>query len=233
MAKSPPSIAGLYFEFVEPDPAYFDTLGRFVDEFARAEATAYRVLVHYSKLTQGIAAVHLSGVRIREIINRLSRLYRAGELPATNWEALEPIFKQLGDINKMRDKLLHYGASAQQDGTRLITTESRALTPDVAERIPMSVATLNEMRDDLRKIVIMLRLRHAGLPLPRALHPSFDEVERAPWRYTLPADAPAKGRIPASSDPPPHSQSPGPQPTPSRRLSSAQKRALREKGGAS
>jgi hypothetical protein len=100
--------------------AYYAALGRFVHRFALAELCAHSVL--YAKLPTATARVLLSGVRIDETKNRLSRLHEVGIIDDADWADAEPIFQQLNIINGCRNQILHHGAISSRRGAGLLQT---------------------------------------------------------------------------------------------------------------
>lgn len=189
MSETPPKThvyRRLYAKFVVPDQRYYEALGRFVDEFARAETTAYEVLRFHAKLRHGVAAALLSGVRASDTVNRLGRLHRAGAISEQEWKSLNAIFGHFNGIVSMRDMILHHGARSDSKGERYISNALKSITDEEARVVPISTDAINDMRHDLRKIIVHLRLFHLGRVLLRGKHPHLDEIVRAPWRYKPP-----------------------------------------------
>ena len=192
--KAKTGFKGLYDEIIVPDERYFDALGKFVHEFSRAEATTYGVLRYYAKLSNPVAAALLSGIRANDIISSLRRLCEAGAISEATWLVLQPLFNQFNAINTARNMILHFGAMTTAGGERYVTTGLKAVREEDAKTMPISKDILDDMRLDLRKIIVHLRLNHRGLPPPRAKHPSLDAIVSAPWRYKPPQEPRGKAK---------------------------------------
>jgi hypothetical protein len=169
--------------------AYRLALGEFVEQFARVEMFMHFVLRWHTKTKTAVARAVFSGVRTAEISNRLRRLFEVGFIETAEWVQLEPVLKQLGEINDARNKILHYGAESVAEGRGVVTTALMALTEAKIETFPISPVILADMTQDLRKISIHLVARHVGRPALRGKHPEMDAILQAGWRYTRPAPA--------------------------------------------
>ncbi|MFI5021147.1 MAG: hypothetical protein ACHQRJ_05780 [Alphaproteobacteria bacterium] len=189
-----PGLRRLYETFIVPDEHYYEALGRFVDEFARAETTAYEVLRYHAKLRHGVAAALLSGVRASDTLNRLGRLHQAGAISEPEWASLRVIFGHFNAIIGVRDLILHHGARADSKGDRYVSNALKVITDESARIIPISAAAVDDMRHDLRKISVHLRLYHLGRAPLRGRHPALDEIVHAPWRYKPPPSPPSKSK---------------------------------------
>jgi hypothetical protein len=162
---------------------YYLALGRFAHRFALAELGVHFVLRHYAGMKDGVARALLSGVRVRDTKSKLSRLHAVGVVPDDKWSELTFLFDQLSIINTARDEIFHYGAVniAEDDG--LVTNAVVALVEDRITAFKISVESLDNMTADLRKILVHFRLSHMGKPQLKGLHPTLNEILRAPWRY--------------------------------------------------
>lgn len=172
--------------------AYFVALGRFVHLFSRAEIAIQMALHHYAGTPFPVGQAVFSGTRIVGASQFLGRLATAGRIPETEWQALEPLLKQLAIINGRRNLILHYGADADPEGRLTVTNAFSALREDAAETFPITPDTLDDMTHDVRRIIILLHAHHmGGVTLARHWH-ALPEVERATWRYTPPPQAPRR-----------------------------------------
>lgn len=175
--------------------AYYEALGRFVDMFSKAERAVHLVLRNYAKMTDGAARALLSGVRVDETRNRLSRLHEAKAMSDEDWVSVEPILQHLNEINGCRNEILHHGALTVAEGDGLVTNAAMALTVDRVTGFPISPDILADMTFDLRKIILHLYVRHLGRPPLRGDHPELQATLHAPWRYTRkPEPLAAKGK---------------------------------------
>ena len=109
------------------------------------------------------------------------------------WLEVEPLLTQFNHIQGLRDTILHYGAKADNSGNRTVSTAIKSHMASKTKTYHVSVELLESMREDIKKIVLSLHLHHMGRPAPRAKHPEFDAILRAPWQYTPPPNLPVKG----------------------------------------
>jgi len=132
---------------------YYNALGEFVHRFAAVEIAVHLVLRYYCKMSANVGKALLSGVRIDDARNRLNRLHEVKLISDPKWGILEPIFQQLLIINGARNDIIHYGASEVDTKTGFVTNEIMALTEERVSRFPISSEILDEMTEDLRKIL--------------------------------------------------------------------------------
>jgi hypothetical protein len=81
MAKGsakPPSSAtfggGYFVVSLRDDPIYFESLGRFVQEFSHLEVVLWSTLYRYAGISANVAKVLLSGIRVDAATSLLRRL---------------------------------------------------------------------------------------------------------------------------------------------------------------
>ena len=207
-------------------------LGRFDLIYAIVETELHLLMVEKSGLTKTKGKAVFGGVRVKAAMDNIKRLCIAmGEAPCPY---LERAFKQLGIINDFRSTILHYGAG------NTTSNEVRAFEPAQLKEFPVSAEILVDMCIDLQTIRYLLRA-HTG-KVWAALSP-FDAPRQLvmahvddPFRYSQPqldVLSHTYRRISKTLPPRPHaspaSQPPAKGPRPLK-LSSAQKRALRDKG---
>jgi hypothetical protein len=132
--------------------AYYLALGCFTHRFAWVEEAVHTVLSHYAKLPPAAARALLSGVRVDETKNRLSRLHEVGLISDADWMDVEPIFQQLGIINNRRNEIFHHGASFIAEGAGVVTNATMALTEERITKFDISADIIDDMTADLKKI---------------------------------------------------------------------------------
>jgi|SRR5579872_4754387 len=167
--------------------AYYEALGKFVDMFAQAEDAIARTLWHYAQTKSDIAKIIFSGVRANTSAKLAKQLAEATGVDAQTRKKLEHTLQQLGIIGGARDNILHYGATLIAEGRGRVSNALRA--KGEPQEFPISPTILNEMTDDLLKIIFRLNYEHLGRPKPRGAlgQTRLDELLRAPWQYKHPS----------------------------------------------
>lgn len=168
---------------VVQEPAYFEALGRFVNEFAGVESALLFALKTYTKVSWPVARAIFSGARIETAMDFINRICNALDPGQERREELDDVFTQLRVINEIRNSLLHYGSATFSDKGRVT---SNVRTAHLATRIreySVSLDIINAMTADLQKISFHLTLQ--------CLRPDASFAERAAeipeiagtWRY--------------------------------------------------
>jgi hypothetical protein len=170
--------------------AFHCALGRFVAMFARVEFSAHIVLRHYAKMSFPAAHALLSGVRVDDTLGRLKRLFEIGFLDETSWNDIKPTLEHLNEINNRRNFILHHTTVAVEEGEGQVSNLATAHFAGSVRVFQISAAILDDMTADLKKIILHLHARHAGMPDPQ--DPKVDAILRAPWRYTLKSSPPVR-----------------------------------------
>jgi hypothetical protein len=149
---------------------YHLALGRFVANYAFAEAVMQEVLRYYAKTKSRVARVIFTGIRTDVAINDVRGLIETAKITKTARDELDYVFKQLASINTARNEILHYGARGIAEGDGFVTNEF--MKPDhKATKFPISPSHLDDMSFDTRKIIVHLRVNHSG-------HPPSETVRR-------------------------------------------------------
>jgi hypothetical protein len=189
---------------VVQEPAYFEALGRFVNEFAAVESALLFALKTYAKVSWPIARAIFSGARVETAIDFVKRICDASDPGQERREELDDVFKQLRAISEIRNSLLHYGSATFSDRGRVTSNVRIAHVPTRIREYPVSVTIINGMAADLQKISYHLTLQ--------CLRPDASFAERAAeipeiagaWRYK-PAQQP---RARQGNQTPPRSRRP-------------------------
>jgi hypothetical protein len=93
---------------VVQEPAYFEALGRLVNEFAAVESALLFALKTYAKVSWPVARAIFSGARVETAMDFVKRICDACDPGEERRKELDDVFKQLRAINEMRNSLLHY-----------------------------------------------------------------------------------------------------------------------------
>lgn len=198
-----------------PDVAYYEALGEFIDEFAKVEAALHLTLWRYAKTPAPIAQAVFSGVRVDGAISFINRIFEVADHSDEAKADLGHIFKQLKLINDARNLIIHYGSVPVPNMLvgRVSTNALVALTEERLRSIPASARFLDDMTSDLRKIQMHLIVNHfvrePGVPPPY----TEDELAllTAAWRHRPPPPKRRRSKTPDRSptQPPPPESSQG------------------------
>jgi len=184
------------------DGDFHKAYGRFMIAWADAEAELYRVLKAYAKVSDAVARAIFSGTRAGVMIDFIRAIAHNTEMPEDRRSDLEHVFRQMREINSMRDTLAHhasdsYGIDQAKPTDRLFTNSDR-VSRYGNERIErISVETLNAMTEDLYGISNHLNM-HWG---PRT-------GPFRPWRENDKNDPPTPWLYKPLQSAPPHRKSP-------------------------
>jgi hypothetical protein len=172
--------------------AYHQALGQFLDMFSNIEAIMHLVLRYYAQTPEPIALAIFSGVRVDGAMNYVNRIIEVVPPKPELQAELKYVFEQLSIINKVRNDLVHHGASYEFDArdVAIVTNAPLALTEDRIRSIPISTQILSDLITDLQKIQTHLAIRH--IEESKRLNPASltyalmkDSLTDA-WRYKPP-----------------------------------------------
>lgn len=160
---------------------YYGALGRFVDKFSRVEATVTLTLWHYAKTPPEISKIAFSGARIETSTQYIKQMAKATDAPQNLRDDLDDVFQQLGIINGVRNDILHYGAEFVAEGNAIVSDAFKAKGQPYS--FPISPTALNEMTDDLDKIIAHLKTLHLN---DHQGYTILGNPVHSPWRYKHP-----------------------------------------------
>lgn len=169
---------------------YCLALGHFVHVFAKLEMALQIVLWAESGLDPLRGRALFSGVKVDQAVSLIRRLHEA------QGRQLSPFYNyvlpQVSAINAERNRILHYGAHAQDDGTLVVSNQRAAHIPERNVSTVVSTETLSCMRDDVVTIVqVLTHIRHqlAGTSFTEG-----EELIGAAWKFKpVPVRAGSKG----------------------------------------
>lgn len=167
--------------------AYYDALGRMVQMFAEAERTVTQTLWYYANTKAEIARIAFAGVNVEAATGYIKQLATVTGASQKSRDDLENVLQQFGIIRGVRNDILHYGATDIAEGRATVSNAWKArVEPTV---LPISATALNEMDDDLRKIIAHLGYLHLGRAWPRGAlgQHLLERVLQSPWRYKRPS----------------------------------------------
>jgi hypothetical protein len=171
--------------------AYYESLGRFVDMFARVETTITIALWTYANTMPDIARVIFAGAKIEVSCAYMRQLAQARGYPQAILDDLENVLQQLGIINGVRNAILHYGATSVETGNAVVSNAFKAKGEPTI--FPISPTLLDEMYWDLRKIMTHLKQNHLGPP-PLPVNKRVSDVLGAAWQYKYSSQPSSKAK---------------------------------------
>lgn len=134
---------------------YYRALGKFINEFAKAEEMLLVMLGRATSMKHRESAAIFSGMRLRAGIDGIRRLHEAKD--ASIPPALAEAFEQLAAINTMRDRLVHWGI--EPDGDQFVASNMLRAHADRARRdIRVSSSAIVSMTRDVQDIQKTLML---------------------------------------------------------------------------
>jgi hypothetical protein len=109
------------------------------------------------RITPGAQAV-FSGVRVNGAMQFINRLADAQNWDKARKDELQFMFAQLGIINRLRNDLLHYGASWQEleDETFVITNKPFVHVPERIQETRITPEILKDAAFDTAQILLRL-----------------------------------------------------------------------------
>jgi hypothetical protein len=178
--------------------SYTMALGGFIDTYADLERTAFLSLEEGAGIAPELVWL-LTGARpnlqmVRERLEGLSKLRLDAEAQAE----MEAAFRQWDIISKLRDRLIHVGATWERGGEALVIRRRpgrhRGLKDEAEVRL--HIRTLHQLTHDVDTIRFRL-LCHFAPQIPPVNREVICEGGRRAWRYRpLPPKTRAEGRPP-------------------------------------
>ncbi len=190
LAPALPPLADIDFE-------YQQCLGMFIEEYAHAEALVFLYLIHTINLSVPMGRALFSGVRVKEALGLIGRVWEIEPPSPSIKEDLDEVFQHLSIITGVRNSIMHYSYMSDEQ-VRTTSDVTRAHTVERIRQIPVPHEALFHMGRDLLKIGMHMM---AAISLPDS---SFDEravgrdlLHRA-WLYKQPSTQKQKRRKPST-----------------------------------
>jgi hypothetical protein len=198
----------------EPYKDYWQWLGKFISDFSRTEHDLNTALHQFARTENDIGRVLFSGMRVESSIDTINRLLTARGMNRAKARLKKP-FEQLGEINKTRNDIVHWGASPMKrrlgESQQFVVTNARFVQKGRATlAYPVSVEIFLAMSTDLLKISFHIGAEMWRNEIPKSdYRRMFRPILRAEWQYkppqrALPQDRSARKRQ-APPPPPPAS----------------------------
>ncbi|MCK0129044.1 hypothetical protein [Erythrobacter sp. F6033] len=165
---------------------YWYALGKFVHRYAEIEATMHQILRIVSGTSVLTSKVLFSGVRVRGAADTIKRFYSAsGQLVPND---LERAFERIGEITKIRDRLLHNGINFE-DGKAIVTDENKNFSAR-AFKHTISIKALDDLESDAITLNACLVKFWIECERPdlieSAQYQNTIEAAQRPWLYKPP-----------------------------------------------
>jgi len=177
----------------EPQKQIF-ALGVFVLNFAATESVFLNNLCVMAQISDQFARAALSGVRAEAAIGYIRRFFEVTNAISAERESYEHVFNQFQSISQARNLLLHHGIKWVGPDPKLpfghafvSSDRARALTEAKTRTVPISSALLNQMSEDLFRIMWLLTEFHiAQGRQPWRISEQVQSTLRRPWLYKPP-----------------------------------------------
>jgi hypothetical protein len=185
---------------IEEDKEYWQALGVFIEDFASIESLVFTYLFVCSRTPLPMARALFSGVHIEQGVSFIKRAWQVLPPSDSVKQDLEKVFDHLGEINAVRNSLVHHGSYLTETKERVTSDISRALTVDRIREHRISGEDLIQMSRDLLKIgthiIVAVTMSDASLE---------ERAKRAPvlktaWHYKRPSTQRKKPRKPSRKD---------------------------------
>ena len=133
---------------------YFLALGRFVSVFAQVESMLATVLWKHAGVPPPLAQAVFSGVRTEAAMQYIRRIADAQNWPAAHKTNIELVFAQLSALTKLRNDILHFGASMDEPSVWTVSNKNFVHIPDRVRETKITSNILDDASWDLGRIVV-------------------------------------------------------------------------------
>ncbi len=197
-----PQIAALVedvLEHIKRSDTYYTALGKFVSEFSRVETTLHGSLTIFAGVKNPVARAIFGGLKVEGHLQLIKRIADSKDWTPLKKEKLEEIINHLGPINKLRNDILHYGASMDRstEDAWLVTNKDYVHIADKVRELSVTPKLLEDVCADLRKIfhlIIVLSFYDMSETDGASLEGHFSEFLAPAWRYKSPQPAMKAGK---------------------------------------
>jgi len=170
------------------DPAYWQALGRFIEDYAGVEILLFNYVVALSKMNHGIARIFYGKDQTDRLIEFANQITSANPLDTELQDKTALAFGQLKKISLVRNYLVHYVSFETSDKGRIISNITKVRRGVSVTEYRASVAELSQMTADLRRISHLLVYCLLGITrratAERAAIAADLSALDAAWQYT-------------------------------------------------
>jgi hypothetical protein len=168
---------------------YWAWLGKFTHEFSRVERLLQTLLRVKSGVSESVGRAIFSDLRMQASKDAVNRICDAlGD--AETKERLKPAFDQLGEINAVRNNLVHWGAVHDGSDALLVTNVRLIASADRLQEFRISPRDLRAMSLDL--FLIGIYVVDAGRAFQFWDEPDFATMREGAWLYKPPQRSPSQ-----------------------------------------
>jgi hypothetical protein len=183
-------------------PKYWEALGRFVATFALVEQNMQMTLWQVVGVKPPTAQAIFSGTRVKPASDYITRIAEAKKWTIDEREIIKDVLSHLGEISRVRNDILHYGATQSISDEWIVTNKTEAHIASKIRTTRISITNIDQMIADLDKIIfhlIAIAERGRTKPFP----PAFDAVLKHAWQYKSSQPAKTSVRPPSKPRKPP------------------------------
>ena len=168
-----------------PSKQFYAALGEFIVLFASVEGTLYRILLMTSGADRMVARAIFTDARIDKAKDWIKRMRSAKGLKEDN--TFEAATKQLSEIAKMRNDIMHYGIIWSNEYNSLIVSNNGIVhTPSRVRESAISIDILESMGLDLCFIIGALTSMLYEPPIYDIAKPDTEDDIGKPNPFRLP-----------------------------------------------
>lgn len=171
---------------------YWAAFGRFINYFSQVEQRLHTLLWELSEAPIELVRVAFADARFDKVTTMIKRLYDS------RGEAEHPLYRRaidhLGQINSMRNDLVHYGASilvlTDEDDpdfampVMIVSNQTKAI-PGRGRDFSVDIETLDNMTRDLRTALACMTvvLADKNQTPNRMAYDTWLRIAQQPWLY--------------------------------------------------
>ncbi|MEJ0095130.1 MAG: hypothetical protein WDN46_17450 [Methylocella sp.] len=170
----------------EPYHDFWFQLGKFIHTFALAEAELLLLLKYVSGLSGPKAGALFSGARQEGARDTINNILQATKKNIKK-KRLERPFAQLATIGTVRNNLVHWGATHDRGNGESFLVSNEARKPLKPRTYSVTVQDLNDMCDDIIRIVFLMQYEREASDIPLTQRDVFAQKS---WLYTPPQPPP-------------------------------------------
>jgi hypothetical protein len=141
---------------------HYEKLGRFIFQYAQAEAHFHLAFRFYSQMPIAEARMLFGGPsRISDVIDRTKRLMELYKIKQELIDDFEDIVHHFKEIGLVRDRIIHRGWRVYGDAFSVSDIVTARIKDD-AKIFRVTLAEMDDMIEDLIRIWMRIYYRHIG-----------------------------------------------------------------------